>query len=104
MSPEYRAVIISAVTDGAAVPVEQDRVQAQVIKSRDVLGVEGLALFVGKVVAVDVKIGCRAAFDLARPHVIEDGPVQLVQAHDTPSGVSWKRDTPIPVIQGWIGS
>src|SRR5580700_7453600 len=59
--------------------------EAHLVKSRDVLRLEDLALLVGKVVAADVEIWCRAAANLTGSQVIEYAPVQLIQAHDTSS-------------------
>src|ERR1700740_1529243 len=91
---EYRAVIAALVPDRPAVAVEQYRMEAHLIKGRDVLRLEDLALLVGKVVAADVEIWCRAAANLAGSQEIEYAPVQLIHAHDTSSSGSVRRDFP----------
>src|SRR5580704_16488558 len=141
---EYRAVIAPLIPDRPAVAVQQHRMKAHPVKSRDVLRLEALALLVGKVVAADVEIRCRTAANLTGSQVIEYAPVQLIQTHGhltskaliglrrlaslplsraehrSPSAqqersqlsgnvsrvghgcqeMGWKRETPMPVIQG----
>src|ERR1700761_852248 len=85
---EYGAVIAPLISDRPAIAVEQHRMETHVVKSRDVLGIEDLALFVGKVVAADVEVWCRAAAHLTGSQEIEYAPVQLIQAHGTSSSGS----------------
>src|SRR5439155_2828667 len=72
---EQLAVVVAGEARGPAEPVEQDRVQPELVERGDVLGLERLPLVVGQVVAARVEglaalAAGRTARDLAGPNPV----------------------------------